>query len=308
MLFRSDRLEANLPTDATPDVNVSEDKKPTDDRIEETTYDNNHSCTTPADENNNGIPDVEEPVDGTTGDVGTDVPTPQTITVTVEWQSGGVVNHKETVTTEAPATLSYVYRLFAEKIHGEYFYAEVLSIDGIQINGKWVDASEVIYVQDGDYIYAIEWNAELSSHLHVWDGGACVRCYENCSHEEWNGIVCFFCKFECWHNEWEWDMCKTCPYVCTHEVLEFDNQCQKCRMYIGEEYLNIEFYEDYEETPFCRQIQARTLRSFLQAIYPQYWAQKFEEECDFYFNGMPIDGTFLITESGRIDMVNRQQP
>ena len=50
-----DRLEANLPTDATPDVNVSEDKKPTDDRIEETTYDNNHSCTTPADENNNGI-------------------------------------------------------------------------------------------------------------------------------------------------------------------------------------------------------------------------------------------------------------
>jgi hypothetical protein len=293
-------------TTTTPNKNEAETKEPTDDRIEETTYDNNHSCTTPADENNNGIPDVEEPVDGTTGDVGTDVPTPQTITVTVEWQSGGVVNHKETVTTEASATLSYVYRLFAEKIHGEYFYAEVLSIDGIQINGKWVDASEVIYVQDGDYIYATEWNAELSSHLHVWDGGQCVRCGEACSHDEWHDNVCFFCKFECWHNEWEWNVCATCPFVCTHENIRSDGQCQLCQMYVGADVLNIEIYEDYEEKPYYYQTYATTLRGVILALYPDSLLNKIESEYDFYFNGTPIDSSYLITESGRIDMVKRQ--
>ena len=311
-----DSIEANIntnPIHTAPDENASENKKPYEDKTDVTTPDKDHEQNQPnddpnRDENNDGIPDNEQTSNQPDGNNPV-APTPNTITVSLTWQSGGAAMDTATITTEAPATLSHVYRLFAEERWGDSFSQnEVLRIDGIQINGQWVDASEVIYMNDGDYVYAVEWNAEFPSHLHVWDGGMCVICHEECPHGEWDGNTCFFCKFECWHNEWQWDMCTTCPFVCTHEVLSFENQCQKCNMYIGEEYLNIEFYEDYEETPYCRQIQARTLRSYLQAIYPEYWAQKFEAECDFYFNGTPIDGTFLITESGRIDMVHRQEP
>lgn len=301
-----ERVEATISPNemSTPaDMGKEEPQKP-----ETTTPDKGSEETTPADPgkdgNNDGIPDNEQ---NTTKPENTPPePDPETITVTVVWQSGGIACHNATVTTTSPATLSYVYRLFAEKIHGEYFYIEVLSIDGIQINGKWVDASEVIYVQDGDYIYATEWNAELSSHLHVWDGGECVRCHEKCSHEEWNDNVCFFCKFECWHNEWEWNVCATCPFVCTHENIRSDGQCQLCQMYVGADVLNIEIYEDYEEKPYYYQTYATTLRGVILALYPDSLLNKIESEYDFYFNGTPIDSSYLITESGRIDMVKRQ--
>ena len=57
------------------------------------------------------------------------------ITVTVEWQSGGIDNRKSTITTTSPATLSHVYYLFVQEWSGDSTpLGSMIYIDGITIN------------------------------------------------------------------------------------------------------------------------------------------------------------------------------
>ena len=290
------------------------------------------------DENNDGVPDDDGKYDGTIPDGNTTTPavpdhttpeettatngTPegpeeQTITVRVEWQSGGVHRESADITTTAPATLSYVYYLFAEQCSGNVSSSEVLSIGGIQINGKWVDASEIIYVQNGDYIYAVEWNAELSSHLHVWDGPNCARCGATCSHDEWQESAewgtrtCFFCKTECWHSEWRNSQCVLCGKMCEHKEWNDSRQCLTCLEYLGVNLLQIEIYIDGEQRYGDAGVIETMLQTYLMNWYywnpPYYFSwEEVKDNYQIYFNNVLItDDFYMITESGRIDLVTR---
>ena len=308
-----ERVEAtvnNNPSYTIPDENASENKKPYEDKTDATTPEKDHEQNKPnddpnRDENNDGIPDIEQ---NTTQPGGNNpvAPAPNTITVSLTWQSGGVAMDTATITTQAPATLSHVYRLFAEERLGDSFsHSEVLHIDGIQINGKWVDASKVIYMNDGDQVYAVEWNAELPSHLHVWDGGMCVICHEECPHGEWNDDnICFFCKFECWHNEWIGVQCSACGKICDHSEWDGNRQCLICHEFLGVDLLQIEFYMDGEYCG-CTSTIEHTVGEQLMYQFWRSW-EDLTSTYDVYVGDLLVtDESYMILESCNIYLVTR---
>ncbi len=334
-----DRVETNAPTAqdpnsneaVTPDKDVSEDKKPDGDKIESTTPEKDHEQPTPddpaKDENNDGVPDGEQTTDPTQGNhpnapnpgdnnngdkeestTGLDdvpvVPKPETVTVEIIYQTGGVHCVQSNITTTAPATLLEVYNLFAN----EHPY-EMFNNAKCYLNDKPIDPTQTIYVQNGDKIYLQE--SGDGYHLHIWDigMGRCYTCMEECSHE-WEGNKCRICKCECYHdgfwNDGIWinGQCGECGTPCQHEQWNDSRQCLVCGEFLGVDFLYIEIYENGEYVCESQNIEI-TLSDLLMAYYPYPW-EYMEANYEFYFNGTLIPyGSYMIIESGRLDIVTR---
>ena len=326
-----DPSDVQKPNDDDPDVTTywehdcTTPEESAKDDPDVTTY-WEHDCTTPEesvkDENNDRVPDGEQTTDPTQGNqpdapnpgdnnngdqeestTGLDdvpvVPEPETVTVQIIYQTGGVHCVQSNITTTAPATLLEVYNLFAN----EHPY-EMFNNAECYLNDKPIDPTQTIYVQNGDKIYLQE--SGDGYHLHIWDigMGRCRSCMEECSHE-WEGNKCRICKCECYHNGfWINGQCGKCGTPCQHEQWNDSRQCIVCGEFLGVDLLYIEIYENGEYMFESQNIEI-TLSDLLMAYYPYPWAYM-EANYEFYFNGTPIpDGSYMIIESGRLDIVTR---
>ena len=172
-----DRVETNASTDLTPDANNNENKNPTHDKIDETTYDNNHSCTTPD-------PNEEE----------TKVPegNGETIVVEVKFQSGGVHAYHDKITVTTPATFTQVLGLFLQ-MHEDLSSYRI----NFHLNGVRVDPNDTTFLKDGDYIYLEESGDGSGDQYpcnHNWVDGSCMLCGMPCPHSEWDdNRQCLLC-------------------------------------------------------------------------------------------------------------------
>ncbi len=278
-----ERVETNAstnPAPTAPDANDSENKKPTDDKIDETTFDNNHSCTTPADDHENTTPDENitnpNPDDGTTptdpGEGDSQIPegNGETIVVEVKFQSGGIHGYHDKITVVTPTTFSHVLTLFAQ-MHEDISSYRL----NFYLNGVRVDPNDSTFLKDGDFIYLEEsgdGSGDVYPCIHTWVDGSCTLC----------GIACL-------HNEWD------------------DNrQCLLCGTSLGVDFLQIEIYENGEPKYSDNSSIGTTVEVLLMnyyGLYPwDYWTASYE----FYFNDVLItDGSYMITESGILNLVTR---
>ena len=172
-----DRVETNASTDLTPDANNNENKNPTHDKIDETTYDNNHSCTTPD-------PNEEE----------TKVPegNGETIVVEVKFQSGGVHAYHDKITVTTPATFTQVLGLFLQ-MHEDLSSYRI----NFHLNGVRVDPNDTTFLKNGDYIYLEESGDGSGDQYpcnHNWVDCTCTLCGMPCPHSEWDdNRQCLLC-------------------------------------------------------------------------------------------------------------------
>lgn len=172
-----DRVETNASTDLTPDANNNENKNPTHDKIDETTYDNNHSCTTPD-------PNEE----------GTKVPegNGETIVVEVKFQSGGVHAYHDKITVTTPATFTQVLGLFLQ-MHEDLSSYSI----NFHLNGVRVDPNDTTFLKNGDYIYLEESGDGSGDQYpcnHNWVDCTCTLCGMPCPHSEWDdNRQCLLC-------------------------------------------------------------------------------------------------------------------
>ena len=172
-----DRVETNASTDLTPDANNNENKNPTHDKIDETTYDNNHSCTTPD-------PNEEE----------TKIPegNGETIVVEVKFQSGGVHAYHDKITVTTPATFTQVLGLFLQ-MHEDLSSYRI----NFHLNGVRVDPNDTTFLKNGDYIYLEESGDGSGDEYpcnHNWVDCTCTLCGMPCPHSEWDdNRQCLLC-------------------------------------------------------------------------------------------------------------------
>jgi len=249
-------------TTATPDANNSENNNPPHDKNDETTYDNNHSCTTPADDGENTTPDSEN----------TQIPdgNGETIVVEVKFQSGGIHAYHDKITVVTPATYAHVLVLFGQ-MHEDMSSYRL----NFYLNGVRVDPNDSTFLKDGDIIY-LEESGDASGDMYP------------CIHN-WVDGYCFLCGISCPHAEWD------------------DNrQCLTCGAWLGVDLLQIEIYENGEFKHNANGSIETTVQELMLAYYGpypwDYWASTYE----FYFNGTLVtDGSYMITESGILDLVTR---
>ena len=189
------------------------------------------------------------------------------ITVHVQFQSGGIHAVEDWVRVEAPCT-------FAE-LCGEFIKTHDLSGFYIvsYLNHEPIDINSDVSLQDGDYIYLEEYSGA--------PGGEPI-----CPHE-WIDGYCPLCGIMCEHNEWD-----------------ENRQCIVCGFWMGVNMIEIEIWENGEYVAYT-QINEITLWDVLMAYYGYPW--DYMADCyEFYYNGMLVtDGSYLITESGRLDLVTR---
>ena len=176
-----EKLMSFLPTTqsstTTPEANNAEIKNPTNDNVDETTYDNNHSCTTP------------EP-----NEEGTKVPegNGETIVVEVKFQSGGVHAYHDKITVTTPATFTQVLGLFLQ-MHEDLSSYSI----NFHLNGVRVDPNDTTFLKNGDYIYLEESGDGSGDQYpcnHNWVDGSCMLCGMPCPHSEWDdNRQCLLC-------------------------------------------------------------------------------------------------------------------
>ncbi len=259
------------PTATIPTANEEENKAPTDDRIDETTYDNNHSCTTPAVDDENTTPDenITNPnPDG--GDSQIPEGNGETIVVEIKFQSGGVHGYHDKITVTTPATFTQVLGLFSQ-MHEDISSYRL----NFYLNNVRVDSNDSTFLKNGDYIYLEE------------SGDASGDEYP-CNHN-WVDCTCILCGMACSHPDWD------------------DNrQCILCGTWMGVDFLQIEIYENGEPKYSDAGLIETTLQDLLNTWYGYYPWDYWSSSYEFYFNGVLItDGSYMITESGRLDLVTR---
>ena len=332
----SERVEATDLENSKVNSPDRENNETTDEKTDVTIPDDKHEQDTPdepsKDANNNGIPDDKENLDGTTTQeeaVTTPaVPTEETtttakepeetthiedtpvtpddgtITVQITWQSGGVHAVSDTIMVSTPATLSHIYNLFVQR----YYYDTAMRGNvTCMLNGKPIDPTYTTYMNDGDVIYLEEnWQGY---HLHFWDNGHCMECYEECSHGEWveleKGIYqCFYCKGECIHETWQDGQCNQCGKVCTHEQWDDSRQCILCGFWMGVDMIEITIQENGEYYSYTQSIGV-TVHDLVMAYFGYLPWEALESTYEFYYNDVRVDGSFWIAESGVLNLVAR---
>lgn len=272
------------PTETTPDATTPETTTP-EKTPDVTTPEKTPEATTPE-----KAPDETKPENPPEGN---------TITVQVIYQTGGVHRVESLITTTEPATLLEVYNLFAN----EHPYEMFNNVD-CYLNDKPIDPTQPVYVQNGDKIYLQE--DGNGYHLHVWDKGTgrCLTCMEECFHE-WEGNVCCICKYECWHDYWIDSRCGICGMMCEHREWDDNRQCLVCGAMLGVDMLHFEIYENGEYQTYLQGIET-TLRDLALTWYGYYPWEYLEANYEFYFNGVLItDGSYPITESGKLELISR---
>lgn len=246
------------PTETTPDATTPETTTP-----ETTTPEKTPNATTPE-----KTPEATTPEKAPDETKPENPPAEELIAVRVKFKSGGIHEVEETLKVETPCTFNQVYSEFVKK-----HYLETFSLIP-HLNGEVVDINEIIYLQDGDYIYLEEYSGmpgEGPVCPHVWISGSCEKC----------GAVCE-------HNEWD------------------DNrQCLVCGAMLGVDMLHFEIYENGEYQTYLQGIET-TLRDLALTWYGYYPWEYLEANYEFYFNGVLItDGSYPITESGRLELISR---
>lgn len=195
-------------------------------------------------------------------------PAEELIAVRVKFKSGGIHEVEETLKVETPCTFNQVYSEFVKK-----HYLETFSLIP-HLNGEVVDINEIIYLQDGDYIYLEEYSGmpgEGPVCPHVWISGSCEKCGTVCEHSEWDD----------------------------------NRQCLVCGAFLGVDLLQIEIYENGEYKYNANGSIETTVENLLMAYYGYYPWEYLESNYEFYFNGVRVDGSYWITEHGRLELISR---
>ena len=338
-----ERVEATIHEDYN--IGVPQESDTTaEEKNDVTIPDEKHEQTPPdepsKDANGNGIPDDKETLDGTTTQEAVTTPeapteettttakepeettekapeesttstvdtpvTPEegTITVQITWQSGGVHAVSDTITVSAPATLSHIYNLFIQK---NYYDTAMRGNVSCTLNGKPIDPTYTIYMNDGDVIYLEEyWQGY---HLHFWDNGRCMECFEECAHGEWTesgegDYQCFYCKGICWHETWQDGQCNQCGKACAHEQWDDNRQCILCGFSMGVEMIEIVIQENGEYYSYTQSIGI-TVHDLVMAYFGYLPWEALESTYEFYYNDVPVDGSYWILESGVLNLVAR---
>lgn len=232
-------------------------------------------------------------------------PETNTVTVQIAYQTGGVHRVESVITATSPVTLLEVYNLFAN----EHPYESFNNVE-CYLNDKSIDPTQTVYMQDDDRIYLQE--SGDGYHLHIWEVGMgrCRICFEECPHE-WEGVICRMCKSECYHKDdwsngtWANGQCEQCGTVCRHEQWNDNGQCTVCGFWMGVNLIEIEIYENGEYVAYT-QIDQITLRELIMAYYGYSWDYMIDSYEFFYNNVYITEGSHLITESGRLDIVTRR--
>ena len=279
-----------------------------------TTTPNADKTTTPENKTEGSVPNETTPQkepEATTPEKAPDETKPEnppegnTITVQIIYQTGGVHRVESFITTTEPATLLEVYNLFAN----EHPYEMFNNVD-CYLNDKPIDPTQTVYMQNGDKVYLQE-NGN-GYHLHIWEpnAGYCRNCMEECPHE-WEGNKCRICKSECYHDGywnngiWIDGHCGQCGTVCEHSEWDDNRQCLVCGAMLGVDLLHFEIYENGEYQTYLQGIET-TLRDLALTWYGYYPWEYLEANYKFYFNGVLItDGSYPITESGRLELISR---
>ena len=228
-------------------------------------------------------------------------PAEDMITVSIVFQSGGVHRIEDAVTLPKPATLEHAFSIFVER------HTEMVSFYFLcYLNDKQIDPGEKIFLNDGDRIYLQEqWEGGGGSHIHLWDELGCRICGIECSHE-WEEGVCKNCGFTCLHLEWMNAQCVKCGIFCQHSEWDDNRQCIVCHEFLGVDLLQLEIYEDGEYKYNANGSIETTMQNLLMAYYGYYPWEYLVSNYIFYFNGTLVtDGSYMITEDGRIDLVTR---
>lgn len=187
--------------------------------------------------------------------------------VQVVFQSGGIHRVEETLVVKESCTFHQLYALFVEK-----HYLETFTLIPY-LNGELIDTNKTYYLQDGDFIYLEEYSGmpgEEPVCTHHWIDGWCQKCGTVCNHNEWND----------------------------------NRQCIVCGFWMGVNMLEIEIYEDGEYRYYTQNIEI-TVHDLVMSYFGYPW-DYMASVYEFYYNGMLIsDGSYLIVESGRLDLVTR---
>ena len=242
-----------------------------------TTTPNTDKTTTPENKTEGSVPNETTPQkepEATTPEKAPDETKPENppaeelIAVRVKFKSGGIHEVEETLKVETPCTFNQVYSEFVKK-----HYLETFSLIP-HLNGEVVDINEIIYLQDGDYIYLEEYSGmpgEGPVCPHVWISGSCEKCGTVCEHSEWDD----------------------------------NRQCLVCGAFLGVDLLQIEIYENGEYKYNANGSIETTVENLLMAYYGYYPWEYLESNYEFYFNGVRVDGSYWITEHGRLELISR---
>lgn len=267
-------------------------------RVEAVTRSWNDDPNKPNDDPNDNPQGGKDPENTTAPDDDPTVPDAEIITVQITYQTGGVHRVESVITTTSPATLLEVYNLFVNEHPYEMFNNVQCSL-----NGKPIDPTQSVYVQNGDTIYLQE--DGNGYHLHVWDKGMgrCLTCMEECFHE-WEGNACRICKYECWHDYWIDSQCGICGMMCEHREWDDNRQCLACGAMLGVDLLDIEYYMDGEYCG-CTSTIEYTVGEHLMFQFWRSW-EDLTFTYDVYVGDVLVtDQYYMVVESCNIYLVTR---
>ena len=194
----------------------------------------------------------------------------ETIVVEVKFQSGGVHAYHDKITVVTPTTYAHVLVLF-QQMHEDISSYRL----NFYLNGVRVDPNDNTFLSDGDYIY-LEESSDASGDLypcsHNWVDGSCILCGMPCPHAEWDD----------------------------------NRQCLICGTWMGVDFLQIEIYENGEPKFTDNGSIGTTVQELMLAYYGPYPWHYWDSTYEFYFNGnLVTDGSYMITESGILNLVTR---